>query len=414
MDMDIRGKEVEKLKKMNFSQPKLAADLKENHKPYIKTAKSLDINLDSMFDMIAPGKTPMLGYMLDNLNLAMVDTANRASSKVEDLGELHTLADACASAYLQRLYTIGNRFPRHPLVATFTLSPIASGSVFNPYSATDVREEEAIEPDIDYTMFLAESWSTLDDTARIPVYKDSDIDRQRRRVTEMAEIPVMSFSFSEDAKAIYKYGIGIQWSFESAFREVRMQLLSTWVMRRAIQDRIQMLQDLIGVGIDFATAKKRTHDISAGSSTGEWTWEKLDTYNMRWRLPYVYDHIIAEPAAITKFKKTDWGSDNWTLGHMVMMGSFFNLNYEDMRMSRKVKFIDIPNLSGEDGKTNAFDDKKYLFLQRSAGIGQVYNTGMTRDTLETLEGNQSYVRRFTMGSRFYGIHPKALEVVTLK
>ena len=238
-------------------------------------------------------------------------------------------------------------------------------------------------------------------------------DREKARVTELGEIEIMSFNFTEDAKAIYKYGIGIQWSFETAFREVRMQLLGTWVMRQAITDRIWMLQDAIGVGIDFATAKNRTHTIPADGNTEVWTWAKLDTYNNRWRLPYLYDCIIAEPAAITKFKQTDWGSDNWTLGHMVMMGSFFNMNYEDMRLMRKIKFIDLPELVGEDGTSNSFDENKYLFLKKNAGIGQVYNTGMTRDSMETIEGNQSYVRRFTMGTRFYGIHPKAFEVATL-
>ena len=234
----------------------------------------------------------------------------------------------------------------------------------------------------------------------------------------MGEIPILAFGFTEDAKAIYKYGLGIQWSFESSFKEVRMQLLGTWVMRQSITDRIWQLMDMVGVGIDFATDKGRTYTIPAGSNTGVWTWEKLEDYNNRWRLPYLYDHLIAQPVGIRKFKQTDWGSDNWTLGHLIMMNSFFSLNYEDMRMSRKIKFIDLPDLEGEkldaDGDAeNDFEDSQYLFMKRSAGIGQVYNTGMARDSMETIEGNQSYVRRFTMGTRFYGIHPRAFELVTL-
>ena len=412
MDIDVRAKEVAKLKQMKYSRPKLASVLKDNQS-VIDDAKSLDINLDLIFDFISPGKDPALAFMLEELGIGMTDQPGQPSSKVEDLRKLNSLEDHCASAYLQYLYTIGNRFPRHPLVAAFTLTPIAEGTVFNPFSHTPPRPEEDIQPEVDYTMFLAESWSTLDDTAKIPLYKDTELDRTKRRVTELGQIPILGFGFTEDAKAIYKYGIGIQWSFESSFRDVRMQLLGTWVMRQAITDRIFLLQDLIGVGIDFATDKGRTHTIAADGNSGVWTWEKLDQYNYTWRVPYLYDHLIAEPEAITKFKQTDWGSDNWTLGHAVMMGSFFNLNYEDMRMSRKVKFVDLPDLAGEDGETNTFDDSKYLFLKRSAGIGQVYNTGMVRDATETIEGNQSYVRRFTMGTRFYGIHPKALEVVTL-
>ena len=412
---EVRAKELIKLGKMKYSRPKLASDARRNPETYIQVARDLDLNLDIVFDIISPDKSQAINYMVEDLNLAMVDTPNRSSSTMGDLKGKDSIEDAVAGAYMQRLYTIGSRFPRHPLVATFTLTPISGGSVFNPYSTppAGTREKEQIEPEVDYTQYLAESWSTMDDTERLPLYNDTAIDRTKRRVTELGQIEIMKFTFTEDAKAIYKYGTGIQWSFESAFRQVRMQLLGMWVMRQAITDRIWMLMDLFGVAIDFAHAKNRTYAIPAGGNAGVWTWEKLDAYNMRWRVPYLYDKLIGEPAAITKFKKTDWGSDNWTLGHIAMMGDFFSMNYQDARMNRKIQFVDIPGLTGEDGESNAFGDTNYLFLKRSAAVGQVFNTGMTQDRMETIEGNQSNVRYFTIGSRFYGIHPKAVEVVTL-
>ena len=223
MDGEVRKKEVAKLRKRKLSRANLIADLKTNHRAYVRDAKELDINLDSVLDMMSPGKDPALQHVLEDLNLAMIDTASRPSSKIMDLKDHNSLADVSVAAYMQRLYTIGSRFPSHPLVATFTLTPIAGGTVFNPYSVppAGVREKEEIEPEVDYTQFLAESWSTLDDTERIPFYEDKVSDRQKRKVTELGQIPVMGFKFSEDAKAIYKYGLGIQWSFESAFREVQ-------------------------------------------------------------------------------------------------------------------------------------------------------------------------------------------------
>ena len=430
MDGKLRAKEIDKLRAMKMSRADLSSTFRNGngHRSIISDAKALDINLDQVFNIISPDREPALPFMLDELNLAMVDTPGRPSSQVLDLDEFNTPEDACASAYLQRLYTIGCQYPRHPLTAyftqshlvdrlneaSFTVTQIPEGTVFNPYSQTRVREIEEIEPEIDFTMFLAESWNTVDDTAKLPFYQDTQRDRRKRRVTELGQIPVLKFGFTEDAKAIYKYGCGIQWSFESAFREVRMQLLGTWVMRHAIEDRIWLLEDAIGVLIDFAVDKNRTHDIPQGSDGGKWTWDKLDTYNYTWRVPYLYDCMIAKPAAITKFKRTDWGSNNWTLGHLTMMNSFFNLNYEDMRMNRKVKFLDLPNLYGEDEETNVFTDADYLFFKKSAALGQVYNTGMTHDATETNQGNQSHTRYFTMGTRFYGVHPKAVQKATLK
>ena len=412
---EVRAKELIKLGKMNYSRPKLASDARRNPDTYIQVARDLDLNLDIVFDIISPDKSQAINYMVEDLNLAMIDTPNRCSSTMGDLKGKDSIEDAVAGAYMQRLYTIGSRFPRHPLVATFTLTPISGGSVFNPYDTPPggVKEEEMIEPEVDYTQYLAESWSTMDDTERLPRYDDTPFDRTKRRVTELGQIEVSKFTFTEDAKAIYKYGRGIQWSFESAFRQVRMQLLGTWVMRQAITDRIWMLMDLFGVAIDGAHAKNRTYSIPAGGNAGVWTWEKLDAYNMRWRVPYLYDKMVAEPTAITKFKKTDWGSDNWTLGHLAMMDNFFSLNYRDARRSRRIEFVDIPNLTGEDGESNAFGDTNYLFMKRSAAVGQVFNTGMTQDRMETIEGNQSNVRYFTIGTRFYLVHAAAVEVVTL-
>ena len=432
MDGKIRASEINKLREKNWSREKLASTFNNNngHRAIVSDAKALDINLDQVFNIISPGTEPALPYMLDQLNLAMVDSPQGPSSQVLELGEFNTPQDACASAYLQRLYTIGCQYPYHPLTAYFTQShlvdrlkqheasfsvtQIPEGTVFNPYSQTRVREQEMIEPEIDFTMFLAESWNTVDDTAKLPYYVDNQRDRRKRRVTELSEIPVLKFGFTEDAKAIYKYGCGIQWSFESAFREVRMQLLGTWVMRQAIEDRIWLLEDAIGVLIDFAVDKERVTNIAANENTGKWTWDKLDTYNYSWRVPYLYDCMIAKPEAIRKFKRTDWGSNNWTLGHLTMMGSFFTLNYEDMRMNRKVKFLDLPNLYGEDETTNVFTDNDYLFFKKSAALGQVYNTGMTHDAMETNQGNQSHTRYFSMGTRFYGVIPKAVDKCTLE
>ena len=413
---ELRAKELGNLRKLNYSLPQLAGELRRDIKTYVQVARELDINLDVILNLIAPDpKVPALSYMLEDLGIAMVDTPGRASSTLGDLGDHDTVKDAMAGAYLQRLYTVGSRFANHPLVATFMLTPIMGGSIFNPYDTPpgDTREEEPLEPEVDYTKYLAESWSTLDDTERLPLYKDTVMDRQKRRVTELGQIEIMKFQFTDDAKAIYKYGTGIQWSFESAFRQNRMQLLGTWVMRQAIMDRVWMLMDVFGTAISFAHAKGRTYSIPAGGNAGVWTYDKLDAYNMRWRVPILYDKLVAEPAAITKFKQTDWGSDNWTLGHLSMMDKFFTLNYEDARANRKVQFVDIPGLTGEDGESHAFGNSDYLFMKRSMAVGQVFNTGMTQDRMETIEGNQSNVRYFTIGTRFYGVIPGAVEVATL-
>ena len=412
MDRKERVLEIAKLKKLKRSRPVIIADFRRNPNTWAKIGHDLDINLDTVLQLASPGKDQALGHVLDDLGLQMRDTPYSQSSKMSDTGGLGTAEDMAVAAYMQRLYTIGSRYPRHPMVAAFTLSPVTSGSTFNPYTSTPVREEQEIAPEVDYTEFLGESMNIMDDVTRIPLYQDKPRERKHKRVTELGQIEVESFSFTEDAKAIYKYGIGIQWSYETSFKEVLMQLLGFWVMRRAIEDRILFLQDLLATAISFAHAKSRTHTIAAAGAAGKWTVKKLLDYNKRWRVPYMYNWLIAEPNAITTLELTDFGSDNWTLGHFAMSNGNANIGYENARMGMRKRYIDIPDLvDEEDG--NAFTDATYLFMDSMRTIGQFYNTGMARDETEVVMGNQSYIRYFTIGNRFYPIIPSAVEVVTL-
>ena len=108
--------------------------------------------------------------------------------------------------------------------------------------------------------------------------------------------------------------------------------------------------------------------------------------------------------------------DGWTMGHFANANPGMNFGgYENARMHMRKKYIDIPNLMGEDEKdtTKQFDDNDYLFMNTMEAIGQFYNTGMARDETETVMGNQSYIRYFTIGNRFYGIIPSAIEIASL-
>ena len=154
LDISTRIKELAKIRKFRKSREALTADFKQNPHRWTKLGRELDVNLDLIFQLASPGKDQALGHVLEDLGVQMVDQPHFPSSKLGDLGGVNTAADIAASAFLQRLYTIGNRFPRHPLVAAFTLAPITSGSVFNPYAYTPLREEEEIAPE-DLCAFLA-------------------------------------------------------------------------------------------------------------------------------------------------------------------------------------------------------------------------------------------------------------------
>ena len=425
MDISSRAKELRKIRQLKKSREALTADFKKNPKTWINIGQALDVNLDLVFQLASPGKDQALGHILEDLGIQMVEQDGYPSSTFGDLGEPNTAADMAAGAFLQRLYTIGSRFPRHPLVkafrstgsvatAAFTLAPITSGTTFNPYAHTPLREEEMIAPEVEYTDFLAESMSIMQDVQRIPLYEDIPIERQHKRITELSQIDVESFSFTEDAKAIYKYGIGIQWSYETSMLDIPMQLLGFWVMRRAITDRILFLKDLFAVAIDFAHEKSKTVNIDAAGASTEWTLEKLRNYEKRWRIPYMFNWMVAEPNAITKFELMMGKSNSWTQGHFAQANPGMNTGgYENARMRTRKQYIDIPDLGGESDTTRNFNDNKYLYMDTMQAIGQFYNTGMARDETETQMGNQSYVRYFTIGNRFYGIIPSAIEIATL-
>ena len=419
LDIATRAAELRKLKGLRLSREAMTADFKENPERWAGIGKDLDVNLDIILQLASPGKDQALGHILEDMGVQMVELENTPSSTLGDLRGVNTAQDIAATAFLQRLYTIGVRQRNHPLIASFTLSPITSGSVFNPYDFTTLREEQKIQPEVDYTEFLAESMSIMSDVQRIPLYKDKPRERQHKRVTELGQIPVESFNFTDDAKAIYKYGIGIQWSYETGMLDIPMQLLGFWVMRQAITDRILFLKDLLATAIDFAHDKGKLYEIPADSASGVWTHKKVRNYEKRWRVPYMFNWMVAHPEAITDFELTRMGGDDgdqWTIGHFSQANPQMNFGgYVNARMGMQKKYVDIPDLSGEDEEdaTRKFTDKDYLYLNSMEAIGQFYNTSMARDETETVMGNQSYIRYFTIGNRFYGIIPSAIEKTRL-
>ena len=419
LDIATRTSELRKLKNLRKSREALTADFKQNPMQWATLGKDLDVNLDIVLQLASPGKDQALGYILEDMGIQMVETENQPSTSLGELRGVNTAQDIAATAFLQRLYTVGARQRNHPLIAAFTLSPITSGSVFNPYDFTTLREEQKIEPEIDYTEFLAESMSIMSDVQRIPLYQDKPRERQHKRVTELSQIPVESFNFTDDAKAIYKYGIGIQWSYETGMLDIPMQLLGFWVMRQAITDRILFLKDLLATAIDFAHDKGKLHEIPAGGTSGLWAHKKIRNYEKRWRVPYMFNWMIAEPDGITNFELMTMGDngDQWTMGHFANANPGMNFGgYVNARMGAQKKYVDIPDLSGEDVEdtTRQFDSSTdFLFLNSMEAIGQFYNTSMARDETETVMGNQSYIRYFTIGNRFYGIIPSAIEKTKL-
>ena len=68
---EIRAKEIAKLRKKKFSRQKLMADLKQpnGHKTYVETARALDLNLDTILDVVSPGKGHALGHVMEDLTL---------------------------------------------------------------------------------------------------------------------------------------------------------------------------------------------------------------------------------------------------------------------------------------------------------------------------------------------------------
>lgn len=429
LDTQERKKEIAKLENNKRSNAQISSDFKTNPKTFTEIGHALDINLDTVFSMQSTDKVPALAYVLEDLDIDMVDKPYSPSTKLSKCKSVGTPEDIAVAAYLQRVFSVGNRFPDHPIckafsfhqtkptekeIAVFTVSDIDASSQFNPYADLPVREEEKIEPELHYTRLLAESWSTLEDTERLPLYKDKKRQRESVRLTELAQIPVEGFSFTEDAKAIFKYGIGIQWSYESALKDVRMQLLGFWIMRRAIEQRTLYLMDAASTAIDFALENKRTYDIPQieTADAGDWTIQKLEDYNEKWRPPYMWNFMICNPKAKRKFKMMNYGSDNWTLGHF-NMANRGQSEYVDERSQMRKGYISLEGLESIDqqpgGNVLKFGENDYLFLDTMNALGQVYNTGMAKDETEMRPGNQSYVRYFTFGNRFYGIIPSAVE-----
>ena len=87
MDISSRVKELRKIRQLKKSREALTADFKQNPKTWIEiSGKTLDVNLDLVFQLASPGKDQALGHILEDLGIQMVEQDGYPSSTFGDLG----------------------------------------------------------------------------------------------------------------------------------------------------------------------------------------------------------------------------------------------------------------------------------------------------------------------------------------
>ena len=405
------AKQMRALANNPWSRETMRDSWKKSSKGIASECRGLGINLDTYLNTRSPGKHDALGEVLDNDGIRMNEVNGVPSSTIGELGDPGSRKDEAAMSAVQRTYSraVSGKLPKKQRADAFKATNIASGSVFNPWTDRDLVVPPLVV-EVSPEMILAEQTSITGDTHRVPRYSDELANRKKRRVAELAQLPIEKFAWSEDAKVLYKKGIGIQWSYEAALVESRLSLLNNFVARVGIQDSLDMVEEGLEELTMNASANGRTHNVAAQGSAGKWTFSKYDGYRLEnWTTPFRFDWFFGNTAAIQEFRASPWsaaGNTDMTAGQADQAGMAEAPRYYRDYMG--ANYFNFDTVSGLDSAA------KFLFLQQMQALGMFTNTGMTVDETARMEGNQSFVRYFSMGYRFYPVQHGAYQLVTLQ
>lgn len=112
----------------------------------------------------------------------------------------------------------------------------ALGSIWRPYFDMAGERASLISPAVPLSLLIANTTTVDSRSVRMAYMQDPDATELRMyRVGETAEIPLAKYIVAAHEVRLYKYGRGIEVSYES-MREERMDRIAFWIQRQAIQN----------------------------------------------------------------------------------------------------------------------------------------------------------------------------------
>jgi len=183
------------------------------------------------------------------------------------------------------------------------------------YDSTMVRPNQQIAPPIPLSELVSMT-TGIDTDAYRAYYLTYDATALRKyRVGESAEIPVATLTGSEHTIRLYKYGRGIQASYE-AMRRTRVDKLAFYIQWMAVQSEIDKVAAALNViinGDGNSNTTPTTYNLTtldSSATAGTLTLKGWLAYKMKFVAPYMLTTALMQDAVALQLALLNTGTAN--------------------------------------------------------------------------------------------------------
>lgn len=175
------------------------------------------------------------------------------------------------------------------------------GSALRPITDAAGVYNQDLEPGIRLADIVALTTPITGNTYRRTYLDDPAADQTRLlRIQETADIPRAFITISENINRLFKYGRGIEVSYE-VIREVPIDKVGLWVAKVALATEAHRVAQALDVAINGdGNANTAAENFNQGTlDTGTTpTVKGLLAFKAKWRAPYTLTHIFAREAEL--------------------------------------------------------------------------------------------------------------------
>jgi hypothetical protein len=289
--------------------------------------------------------------------------------------------------------------------APFLSDDTAVNSQLRPYGDDMTPRWDMTEPAIPLEEVVARTRFVDSDRARATYLTRDAAQTRKKRVSEAADIPRAKIVSSENTIPLYKYGVGIETSYE-ALRRLPIDLVAFFIRLEAIQaetDKVAAVLDVIVNGDGNSGTSATSYNLTtldAAAVAGTLSLAGWLAFKAKFASPYMLTTALAPEAMILQLLLLNLGSANVPMMARPDLGGLTPINNTFADGVRYGITADAPanKIVGIDGRF---------------GIGRVVESGSQIEEIERYMSRQVQTLFITENEGFEVIDPRALKILVV-
>lgn len=260
----------------------------------------------------------------------------------------------------------------------------AVGTAMRPYTDDTTIIMDDLRPAIPVAEVLSRSEGIEGNSFR-GLYLTEPTAAQKRfvRVGELAEIPKVTITVGQHTIDMFKYGRGLELSYEVMRRE-SLDRLRTMIQLVAVQNEIDKLATIIDVLVNgdgnanTAATSYNLTTLDPAAVAGTLSLKGWIAFQEQWENPYMMSHALQQRAVNTQIKLLNVGSANLPLA-MLPVGVLGNVTDINRRTADNVRI----------GATADAPTLKIVGFDRRFAIERLFEIGSETEETERYASRQS-------------------------